>query len=134
MGRLMCEKPMDTSKGLDRISCIRMLSLLVTWIIHALQRNPAALPAEVQAFVKGNAVPNQIVGALTNDGDPNLLLQVDIRSRHSGLPAPGTFAHHPSCYEQTSCSHSVHAGSVAVHCRGQPAMPQETQQGTGNNN
>ena len=40
------------------------------------QRNPAALPAEVQAFVKGNAVPDQIIGTLTNDGDPNLLLQV----------------------------------------------------------
>ncbi len=54
----------------------------------ALQRNPAALPAEVQAFVKGNAVPNQIIGALTNDGDPNLLLQVCMHRRHSELASP----------------------------------------------
>ena len=44
-----------------------------------MQRNPAALPAEIQAFMKGNAVPNEVIGALTNDGDPDLLLQVRIR-------------------------------------------------------
>ncbi len=69
--------------------------------VHVLQRNPAALPAEVQAFVKGNAVPDQIIGALTNDGDPNLLLQVRIRRRQSMLPATVASADHASRSEQT---------------------------------
>ena len=48
----------------------------LTYVRSCVQRNPAALPAEVQAFMKGNAVPGQITGALPNSGDPNLLLQV----------------------------------------------------------
>lgn len=45
-------------------------------LTHGMQRNPSALPAEVQAFMKGNAAPGVVVAALEARGTPNLLLQV----------------------------------------------------------
>ncbi|BDA42482.1 probable extracellular serine proteinase at N-terminal half [Coccomyxa sp. Obi] len=43
-----------------------------------LQVNPAAVPAEVQAFIRGNAVAGVVQNALESTGSPNLLLQTDL--------------------------------------------------------
>ena len=40
--------------------------------------------------MKGNAVPGEIVGTLTNGGDPNLLLQVGMPARVRGCSLPCT--------------------------------------------